>query len=207
MLLRIWRWVYPVLLIAVIMVVGVFLAQKASVNAQQIGAAQSENHAQDKQIDSLAQSLADANSRLQSAGLPTVPTIIQGSAGQSGQDGRDGRSVLSVTCEPSGVWSVVFDDGTTTTAGGGCVGQAGVNGTAGQPGTDGTPGVDGAPGTPGADGAPGPAGPDGTPGQPPLSWTWSDARDTYTCTRTDPFDPASPTYTCAPSAPNQGASK
>lgn len=93
----------------------------------------------------------------------------------------------------------------------GLPGQTGPSGPAGEPGTAGSPGVagkDGAPGQPGAngtDGAPGPQGqpgPQGSPGadgQPPLSWTYTDILGAiFQCTRTTPFDPAAPTYACAP---------
>lgn len=40
-------------------------------------------------------------------------------------------------------------------------------------------------------------GPSGAPGQPPASWTFTYGSTGYTCTRTVPFDPASPQYTCA----------
>lgn len=69
------------------------------------------------------------------------------------------------------------------------------NGCMGPQGSAGSNGANG------ADGAPGPAGPagaDGAPGQPPASWTFTDRLGMqHSCTRTDPFDPAAPTYTCS----------
>jgi hypothetical protein len=205
MLLRIWRWVYPALIIGAVMIAAITLGQKASDNAQQIAAAQSENHSQDKQITSLSESLATANAKLQNAGLPTVPVVVQPSNGTNGRDGQDGRSVLATTCDPSGLWVVTYSDGVTSPAGQGCVGVPGVAGAVGAAGQPGTNGVDGQPGQPGADGAVGATGPAGTPGSPPLSWTYSDqnGRD-YTCTRTDPFDASAPTYQCGITPPTEG---
>ncbi|MEO7260245.1 MAG: hypothetical protein ABI047_03145 [Jatrophihabitantaceae bacterium] len=49
----------------------------------------------------------------------------------------------------------------------------------------------------GAPGSPGPSGASGGPGQPPVSWTYTDALGVdHTCSRTDPFDAAAPTYRC-----------
>lgn len=212
MLLKVWRWIYPVLIIGAVMVAAISLGQKASDNAQQIGAAQAENHAQDKQIDSLVSSLADANKKLSNAGLPTVPVVVQPSNGTNGKDGADGRSVLSTTCEPSGMWVVTYDDGATVPAGPGCVGVQGIQGVAGQNGTNGqdstVPGPQGPQGEPGAASTvPGPAGP---AGQAPYSWTYTDAHNiSYTCNRADPFDPSAPTYTCGPTPvpPTEGETK
>jgi hypothetical protein len=67
-----------------------------------------------------------------------------------------------------------------------CQGPAGASGAAGQNGTD------------GAAGAPGAAGTDGHDGAPPVAWTYTDPIGMqHTCTRTDPFDPAAPTYQCS----------
>lgn len=95
----------------------------------------------------------------------------------------------------------------------GVPGQTGPPGPAGAPGTSGAagdPGPTGAQGDPGPAGAQGPAGatgPAGADGQPPLSWSYVDALGiSYTCNRTDPFDPTAPTYSCAPTpigAPSQ----
>lgn len=93
-----------------------------------------------------------------------------------------------------------------------CQGPAGPMGPVSTvPGPQGVPGKDGADSTvPGPQGpagpastVPGPAGAPGTPGapgvdgQPPTSWVYDDANGrTHTCSRTDPFDPVSPTYEC-----------
>lgn len=43
----------------------------------------------------------------------------------------------------------------------------------------------------------GPSGSNGQDGQPPVSWTYTDLLGQHTCSRTDPFDRAAPTYTCS----------
>lgn len=79
-------------------------------------------------------------------------------------------------------------------------GIQGPPGVAGQTGTAGTNGADsstpGPQGPAGANGANGLNGADGAAGQPPFSWTQPGILGPETCTRTDPFDPASPTYQC-----------
>lgn len=84
----------------------------------------------------------------------------------------------------------------------GQIGPQGEPGADGKNGADGRPGVDGAPGSPGAQGPAGSTGAQGPPGpdgQPPVSWTYTDALGlSFTCTRPAPFDPAAPTYQCAP---------
>jgi hypothetical protein len=72
----------------------------------------------------------------------------------------------------------------------GPVGETGPEGPQGPAGEPGPAGTDGAPGADGTDGA------DGADGQPPQSWTFTFANQTYTCTRDEPFDEASPTYHC-----------
>lgn len=204
-----WRDVLSAVIVVVILGAIVtaagLLGVKSAQNTHDIAAQQADNRAQDKQISSLSESLATANAKLQNAGLPTVPVVVQPSNGSNGRDGEDGRSVLSTTCQPDGLWVVTYSDGVTSPAGQGCVGVPGVAGAAGADGQPGTNGVDGQPGQPGADGAVGATGPAGTPGSPPLSWTYSDqnGRD-YTCTRTDPFDASAPTYQCGITPPTEG---
>jgi len=83
-----------------------------------------------------------------------------------------------------------------------CVGPQGPSGAPGGAGANGQDStVPGPQGPPGADstvpGPPGATGPPGGNGEPPLSWTYTDMLGgSHTCTRTDPFDPSSPTYTC-----------
>ncbi|MCI2959558.1 collagen-like protein [Agromyces atrinae] len=103
-----------------------------------------------------------------------------GPAGLAGSDGAPG--IAGASGQPG-------SEGPAGTPG--ANGQPGDTGPAGPPGPTGLPGTDGAPGI---DGAPGPA------GQPPSSWTFTDDGVQHTCSRTDPFDPASPTYICAASA-------
>lgn len=57
----------------------------------------------------------------------------------------------------------------------------------------------GATGPGGTDGA---NGTNGTNGEPPVSWKFRYLKTYYTCARTDPFDPASPTYSCDPTPPD-----
>lgn len=96
----------------------------------------------------------------------------------------------------------------------GALGPPGPQGVQGPAGPGGPPGAAGAPGAAGPQGEPGPAGEqgpqgpqgergpqgepgaDGRDGQPPQSWTFTFANQTYTCTRDDPFDEDRPTYTC-----------
>lgn len=78
----------------------------------------------------------------------------------------------------------------------GLPGEAGEQGPAGEPGADGPAGPQGEPGPAGPQGERGEPGVAGPAGSPPVSWTYTDILGTHTCTRNDPFDPASPTYTC-----------
>lgn len=101
-------------------------------------------------------------------------------------------------------------------------GPSGIVGPSGAPGTAGPQGATGPQGPAGVDGANataqqvadavatycsehngcagpvGPPGPAGLPGEPPVSWTYQDILGgQHSCTRTDPFDPAAPTYRCS----------
>lgn len=150
----------------------------------------------------LAQSDALCSAAESVAASPAVtPQGIPGSTGPQGDVG------------PQGIPGAPGPPGADAT---GVPGQPGPPGEPGPPGRDGSNGSDGAAGSPGADatGIPGPAGPpgpagepgapgvnggDGPAGQPPFSWTYTDILGTsYLCSRTDPFDPAAPTYSCAP---------
>lgn len=128
---------------------------------------------------------------------PSAASVIAGINGENGLNGsngvngRDGRGVVSFTCQADGSWLILFDDATTQTVGGPCVGATGGTGATGADST-----IPGPAGANGADGAP------GADGQPPLSWTFPYTDElgkttTYTCTRSDPFDPSAPTYTCS----------
>lgn len=73
----------------------------------------------------------------------------------------------------------------------GSPGARGTRGPAGPAGKDGAQGAAGAPGSNGTDGR------DGADGKPPTGWTYVDALGiSHTCSKSEPFDPASPTYTC-----------
>ncbi|MGE0399957.1 MAG: hypothetical protein AB7T06_24795 [Kofleriaceae bacterium] len=116
----------------------------------------------------------------QITGEPGAP----GATGAQGPAGLNGTSVASVTCTSSGSWLISYDSGRTQTASGPCVGQDGQT-VVGPAGADGADGKDGAPGATGAAGA------------PPFSWRWTSTSGIEReCVRTDPFDAASPTYTC-----------
>jgi hypothetical protein len=107
----------------------------------------------------------------------TGPPGPPGPAGANGIDGRDGTDGV---------------DGATVT---GPPGPAGAEGVDGQDGQDGQDGADG-------QSISGPAGPAGADGQPPTAWTYTDPLGIdYICDRTDPFDTAQPTYTCAAAPP------
>ena len=163
--------------------------------------------------------IAQANSRLKSAGLPQVPTphavptptmtFTLAVVGPVGPEGSPGPSGAAGSSGPRGPAGPVGS------------GHAGVNGAPGSPGPSGQPGptgpsgpsgpvgASGATGPDGPTGATGPAGPDGTNGRdgaPPVSWTetfvYTDALGgehtiNATCTRTVPFDADAPTYTCS----------
>jgi len=126
---------------------------------------------------------------------PTAPSpeSIPGPAGQPGEPGPAGRNATDQQ-----VAAAVSDYCSSRS---GCI-VPGPPGPAGKDGTDGTTvtgpaGPAGPAGADGADGAPGAPGTPGADGQPPLSWTYTDALGIpYTCTRSDPFDPTAPTYTC-----------
>lgn len=206
---RAWRWVYPFLVVALILLTGFALGHQIITVSQTEHAdqvrQQAVNTAQSRSIQALSASLAEANAKLTQAGKPTIPVIVEP------RNGSNGRGVRSVTCEPTSEWVVTFDDGTTDSAGFGCLGAAGAAGVAGKtgpsgrpgdPGTAGVDGKDGQPGPQGVQGDPGPAGTDGTDGadgQPPVSWTQPGRTpgETETCTRTDPFNPAQPAYQCS----------
>lgn len=124
-----------------------------------------------------------------------APSVVEGQAGQPGQNGTNGRDATDVQ-----VFDAVRDYCMLRVN---CQGPTGLTGTSGASGANGADGATGASGSDGATGAqgpqgdPGPAGANGVDGQPPFAWTYTDMLDVdHTCTRTDPFDPASPTYIC-----------
>jgi len=101
---------------------------------------------------------------------------------------------IGPTSTVPGVAGADGSDGATGTAG-----TVGASGSPGTPGADGANGTNGSDGTDGADGAPGAASTTpGPTGEAPVSWTFTDTTDTqHKCTRTEPYDPAAPTYSCA----------
>lgn len=150
-----------------------------------------------------------------------------GPAGETGPQGLQGRSPTSAELAQAAAEYCITFPGSCM----GARGQAGEQGPQGAPGSPGADGIsiigphgepgdpgangqDGAPGANGADGAPGATGPQGEPGvdgkdgtngadgEPPFSWTYTDALGIpYSCTRSEPFDPAAPTYACGIIAP------
>jgi len=127
------------------------------------------------------------------ASVVTDNAGVPGKAGTNGTNGRDGTSVAAVICQASGSWLITYSNGSSQQASGPCVAQDGADGqtVVGPPGKDGANGMNGTDGLNGANGA---------PGEPPVSWTWvSTSGLTRVCTRTDPFDPTAPTYTCSTS--------
>lgn len=119
-------------------------------------------------------------------GIPGVQGIqgVQGVPGVDGLDGKDGLNGKDGATGPKGE--------------SGKDGAQGPAGPAGEPGKDGAQGPAGPPGADGKDGAVGPQGPAGEDGQPPYAWVVFDeqGREVRRCERSDPFDPAQPTYTC-----------
>lgn len=109
------------------------------------------------------------------------PALVEGPAGATGSTGATGaRGDIGVPGQT------------------GPAGPPGAAGSSGSAGDAGPAGVQGDPGPAGPQGPAGVAGPGGADGQPPLSWTYDDALGiSYTCNRTDPFDPSAPTYSCA----------
>jgi hypothetical protein len=124
-----------------------------------------------------ADAVRQANVRLEAAGERPVEIPVPGPVGPAGTPGEPG---------PAGPAGADGLSGATV------VGPPGPPGPAGADGASVT-GADGKDGTDGKDGQ------DGRDGQPPLSWTLDDRFGATTvCTRTDVFDPRSPTYTCGP---------
>ncbi len=127
-----------------------------------------------------------------------------------GPGGKPGRGVASQRIR-AGRLLVRYTDGTTQDLGPviGAKGDKGdpgrtVQGNQGNTGDKGDQGNQGDQGPKGDTGLQGSTGADsivpgatGAPGQPPLSWTVTDAEGRQsTCTRTEPFDPTLPAYTC-----------
>lgn len=150
-------------------------------------------HSDGRTIDVLASNNDALRDQVKSLGetpvAPPADSVTSSPEGQKGGTGTPGRAPTSAE---------IFAQVKTYCQFSFCVGPQGSTGAAGQNGTDGTPGQNGADGQ-SITGPAGPAGTSGTDGQPPASWTYTDTFGvTSTCARTDPFDPAAPTYSCAP---------
>lgn len=141
-------------------------------------------------------------------------TYTDGVVDDVGQvQGAPGRGIASTTIT-DGRLIVTFDGGAVRD-----LGQVvGPDGADGDDGTDGEPGRSIATvgqddgrliityddGTT-TDAGPLPQGPKGDTGQPPAGWTVAEVDgSTTTCSRADPFDPASPHYRCTNDAPEPG---
>jgi len=123
---------------------------------------------------------------------PTGPPGPTGGTGSQGDQGLPGATGSEGQPGTPGEPGTDGEPGATGPQGG-----TGPQGPAGEPGPEGAPGPSGPQGEPGEPGEPGPDGEPGTDGEPPQSWTFSYLTFSYVCERTDPFDPANPTYTCA----------
>lgn len=157
---KVWRWIRPLVIVTLVSFLG-FAALWNSTS----------NEAQDQKLSAIELALDTANQRLESAGLPTIPTQSAGPAGDRGlpgADGRDGRDPTSSEIASAvELYCTIRND---------CAGPAGqpstVPGPAGPPGPVGPTGATGAdgqdstvPGPAGADSiVPGPAGPTGPAG-------------------------------------------
>lgn len=121
--------------------------------------------------------------------LPTTeaPDVIEGLPGATGATGPKGDAPSF-----SDLLQAVQSFCSPGTANPPCKGETGAQGAQGVPGAT----VVGPAGQNGADGAPGAPGAAGADGQPPVSWTYTDLLGMHTCSRTDPFDAAAPTYQC-----------
>lgn len=127
-----------------------------------------------------------------------------GSRGDPGSSGQPGPAGPEGAPGPSGAPG---SPGPVSTVPGptGAPGVRGADSTVSGP--PGVPGPSGAPGKDGAAGAPGVSGQNGAAGQPPVSWTFTSGKTTYTCSRVPNFDPANPQYTCtAPQDPSPAPS-
>jgi hypothetical protein len=145
--------------------------------------------------------LATANARLLQVGAKPVPTPTS-TLGARGAPGPPGPSGPSGPPGPSGASGSPGARGAHGPSGApeaaGADGQNGAQGPQGVPGPSGPPGPSGAAGKDGTNGQDGRDGTNGQDGQPPVSWTFTDGVQTWTCTRVDDFDPAAPSYSCSP---------
>lgn len=174
-----WAGTIVVVLVAVAAVIGggIYLAVANTDLRAELSDTHDELSASQANAEELYQQLLDEGLNPEAEKPSEVAPPAAGATGERGTPGADGRDGVQ------GLPGVP-----------GAAGPAGSPGADGEPGTPGPVGQDGADGAPGADGA---AGSPGADGAPPLSWTFTGALGVrYVCTRTDPFDPTLPTYTC-----------
>lgn len=135
---------------------------------------------------SLGAACADA------AEIAANPAVAKGDRGLRGPRGLTGQPGIQGIPGPRGA------TGKTGAPGVGVKGDSGPQGAKGDTGATGAAGING---TDGKDGKDGTDGKNGVAGEPPVSWTYTDGGQTFTCTRNDPFDRGAPTYVCKGDAP------
>lgn len=147
---------------------------------------------QNRQIAQLSSNSDALREQVKDAGDKPVAPPAKSVTGDAGKDGQIGPRGFTGDEGPRG------DIGVAGLLG--AVGPVGSNGLNGLDGMTGATGADGADGAPGADGATGPKGDTGAAGadgEPAASYTIAGPGGEQTCTRTEPFDKAAPTYECA----------
>jgi hypothetical protein len=158
--------------------------------------------------------VAEANAKLIDNGLAPIPDPVPGltgtpgtpgpagADGADGLDGQDGADGATPSADEIAAALIAYCETYSCTGPAGAVGANGADGANGSNGADGTPGTPGPVGPTGPAGSPGADGAAGADGEPPYSWTFTDALGiAYTCERSPDFDPLSPSYTCAATAP------
>lgn len=187
---RIWQWA-TVLVVALtlgILTAGaIYLAAGNNDLRADLKAERADVRAATANAEKLYQQLLEEGIK-PAAEKPAEVEAAPGQNGETGPRGFTGDQGPRGDTGPTGVAGLL---GAT-----GGVGSAGLNGSSGADGTAGSTGADGSTGPAGATGSDGTV---GAAGQPPMSWTFTTTPGgDQTCTRTDPFDPASPTYSCTP---------
>lgn len=213
----IWGLFGALVIVALIAVFGLLSANNARRDAQNTA---SDNHGLHSQVSALANQVKGLG-----ATPVTGPSGQAGPTGAAGQNATDAQVQAAVaeylTLHPVASPRIDYTQlrAYVVTYLADHPAPSGASGTNGSNGTNGTNGKDGQnatdaqvasavsaylmanPPSPGPTGATGPAGQNGSngaDGQPPVSWTYLLLGITYECDRTAPFDPAKPTYTCAP---------
>lgn len=200
------KWRTWALLAAILLIgVGVALWVGMSINANQEVATKAEAQTEQAQVEkfNLAQQIAaacaDPNAesldeatyaRLCSDARTIVREGPQGAQGIPGAQGVQGIPGMQGAQGIPGIDGAAGPKGDT-----GDIGPQGIPGEKGDTGDTGPQGPQGEKGDTGAIGDQGPAGEDG---EPPFSWVVYNAGGevVQTCTRTETFDPESPTYSC-----------